>query len=200
LVERQSTYFHKLLVAKQVGADGRPTELAREAATWISHFRVTQEQYAYLIRQHDTDITKFREAEHERLRIAIAKERKPVVEPLPDEQMVRDAIALRRKHEVLRARAARNTQEQRMVAAALKDSLPRNTTCPYCGVHMGSRSHCDHIWPVSRGGHSTIENMVYICLSCNRNKSNQTLREFARSHNLDFSLIERRLEDMGKVF
>ena len=37
----------------------------------------------------------------------------------------------------------------------------------------------EHLTPVSRGGDNDIYNLVYSCKSCNSNKRQQTLEEYA---------------------
>ena len=55
-----------------------------------------------------------------------------------------------------------------------------------------------HIYPVSKGGRSTLRNMVYVCGSCNVRKGTLTLVGFIRKFDLDREEIERRLRDLGK--
>jgi hypothetical protein len=70
--------------------------------------------------------------------------------------------------------------------------------CPYCNEDIGKNPHCDHIYPVSHGGLSTLHNMVYICSSCNLKKKDYTLREFISINGLNRDEIERNLLMMGK--
>ena len=72
--------------------------------------------------------------------------------------------------------------------------------CPYCGLPLGDSIHADHIYPVCRGGLSTIENMVLVCDLCNLSKGDLTLREFMSKNNLDVERIESTLERLGKRF
>jgi 5-methylcytosine-specific restriction endonuclease McrA len=37
---------------------------------------------------------------------------------------------------------------------------------------------CDHVIPVSRGGSSTLDNLVTACLACNLAKSTMTPKEW----------------------
>ena len=51
-------------------------------------------------------------------------------------------------------------------------------TCQYCGARPGTELlSIDHIVPRSKGGKSTWENCVLACLSCNKQKSNRTIKE-----------------------
>ncbi|WP_345464057.1 HNH endonuclease [Deinococcus carri] len=97
-----------------------------------------------------------------------------------------------------RALAAAFEQKTREVADSIKKQLPRNHACPYCQGPLGDTPHADHIHPVSRGGMSTKDNMVYACSTCNGRKHDLTLREFAEKYRLDRNAIERRLLALGK--
>ncbi len=52
-----------------------------------------------------------------------------------------------------------------------------NYTCQYCGKRDVALE-CDHILPFSRGGNSTIDNLITACKSCNRSKGAKTLSEW----------------------
>ena len=86
------------------------------------------------------------------------------------------------------------------VRRQIKSQIKKYKNCPYCFKLLGENPHCDHIYPVSRGGLSVQENMVYICANCNKNKKNYTLREFITMNNLDREKIERNLEFLKKRF
>lgn len=49
--------------------------------------------------------------------------------------------------------------------------------CAYCKVFTES-PHCDHVLPVSRGGESTMDNLVTACAKCNLTKSDKTPEEW----------------------
>jgi 5-methylcytosine-specific restriction endonuclease McrA len=49
--------------------------------------------------------------------------------------------------------------------------------CVYCGMRSGTLT-CDHVIPVSRGGSSTLDNLVTACLACNLAKSTMTPKEW----------------------
>jgi 5-methylcytosine-specific restriction endonuclease McrA len=53
-------------------------------------------------------------------------------------------------------------------------------SCQYCGSRTGALT-CDHIVPVSRGGSSTLDNLVTACLACNLAKATCTPEEW-RAH------------------
>lgn len=90
----------------------------------------------------------------------------------------------------------------RQAANALKNTLRKQIkeypNCPYCDEPLGLNPHCDHIHPVSHGGLSTVENMVYICSSCNKKKRDLTLREFIIQNGLNRDHVEKDLIAMGK--
>jgi hypothetical protein len=50
--------------------------------------------------------------------------------------------------------------------------------CRYCGVSIddGAILHADHVIPESKGGPTTMENLVTACLDCNLGKSNKDLK------------------------
>ncbi|WP_025915818.1 HNH endonuclease [Herminiimonas sp. CN] len=52
-----------------------------------------------------------------------------------------------------------------------------NFTCAYCG-HRGGRLECDHVIPVSKGGHHGEDNLVTACFSCNRSKRAKSVSEW----------------------
>jgi len=52
-----------------------------------------------------------------------------------------------------------------------------NFTCRYCGA-KNPKLECDHVFPLSRGGRSEIENLVAACRRCNRSKAAKTVQEW----------------------
>lgn len=107
--------------------------------------------------------------------------------------------------EVLRARAAISDAEARQLAIAIKKQLTSQVRilreCPYCGdeLQLGG-AHADHIYPLSKGGHSTKRNMVYVCDKCNMKKANLTLSHFIRKMGYDREAIESRLDLLKKDY
>lgn len=53
-------------------------------------------------------------------------------------------------------------------------------TCHYCGTRSG-RMACDHVIPVSKGGSSTLDNLVTACLACNSAKATRTAEEWEQT-------------------
>lgn len=74
------------------------------------------------------------------------------------------------------------------------------TGCPYCGCDLDTEIHADHIYPVSKGGLSTVSNMVLVCKDCNLSKSGYTLREFIQRKGLNREVIEYNLSKLNKDF
>jgi 5-methylcytosine-specific restriction endonuclease McrA len=102
--------------------------------------------------------------------------------------------------ERLEAVEARVLQKERDLAARLRLTFKPTDQCPYCGRPLGSGPHLDHIYPVSKGGLSVSNNLVFVCLQCNQRKSDMTLAAFLRASNLDRRAVESRLTQLGKDF
>ena len=49
--------------------------------------------------------------------------------------------------------------------------------CSYCGASV-SNPHCDHIFPRSRGGSDSVENLATACAECNVQKRDKTPEEW----------------------
>jgi 5-methylcytosine-specific restriction endonuclease McrA len=88
----------------------------------------------------------------------------------------------------------------RSTGDTVKRRLKKNDQCPYCGEMILDSGHVDHIYPVSKGGHSTSKNMVRVCIDCNLKKSNLTLTMFIKKYLLDRHEIEERLTELKKEF
>jgi len=71
--------------------------------------------------------------------------------------------------------------------------------CPYCDLNNSiNEAVADHIYPINKGGLSTPENMVLICMDCNKKKSHLVLRVFCKKYSFDFHTVCERLEKQGK--
>lgn len=88
----------------------------------------------------------------------------------------------------------------KIVKRRLLNSIEYNNwNCPYCNrKKIPSKAVADHIYPVSKGGLSTLQNMVLICNNCNKNKSDLTLRIFCKKQNFNYEKVIERLEELGK--
>jgi len=81
----------------------------------------------------------------------------------------------------------------------LLSETDENWTCPYCNEKKDKETaEADHIHPVSKGGQSTLQNMVLICYDCNRGKTDSTLRNFCKVKGYSFDEVCERLESDGK--
>lgn len=70
--------------------------------------------------------------------------------------------------------------------------------CPYCDKAIDGAPHLDHIHPQSHGGLSKRDNLVFACSTCNGDKSDLTLLEYAEKMSLEFQTIVIRLRARGK--
>jgi 5-methylcytosine-specific restriction endonuclease McrA len=85
------------------------------------------------------------------------------------------------------------------VRRALSAERNRTARCPYCGLVTDKDDLvADHIYPVALGGLSTIQNMVWICETCNKAKRRSTLRGYCQKGKFDFEGVCRTLEALGK--
>ena len=104
------------------------------------------------------------------------------------------------KHGRNKALAARADGRTRELASTVRWQLPEQETCPYCDLPLGRDRHADHIYPVSKGGLSVPENMVWCCSECNMKKTDMTLARFTEVYLMDRSAVELRLRRLGKDF
>jgi len=51
--------------------------------------------------------------------------------------------------------------------------------CGYCGITLFDDYHIDHMIPLSRGGRNDVNNILLTCPSCNLEKHNKTIDEWA---------------------
>jgi hypothetical protein len=106
----------------------------------------------------------------------------------------------------LQARAAATEKEVRKQAQKkscrdLHKQLSLVPVCPYCaGVLDDTNARLDHVYPVSKGGKSAAKNLVFVCLQCNQDKSNLTLRSFLIRFSKMETDVYKRLEILGKDF
>ena len=106
----------------------------------------------------------------------------------------------KKKEQRNKAIVASYTNQSRQAAESIKNDLKVNDFCPYCGNSIGQNPHADHLYPISLGGFSVEENMVYVCSDCNLKKGSMTLREFIQKHNIDRDKVEENLQRLNKKF
>lgn len=104
------------------------------------------------------------------------------------------------KQLAIKAKIAEVDGKTRDLAGVVKAYLSKDHPCPYCGGELGLTPHADHIYPVSKGGRSTVANMVYVCANCNLSKKDKTLMKFIKDSGRDRDLIEQRLTELRKEF
>lgn len=65
-----------------------------------------------------------------------------------------------------------NTNRNKNIPRELRDQVMKrdNHTCRYCG-RRSVYLDCDHVYPVSRGGETTLDNLVAACHTCNTRKN-----------------------------
>ena len=72
----------------------------------------------------------------------------------------------------------RKTSRDPSLRLRFKVMLRDNFTCQQCGAspakQLGVELHVDHIFPWSKGGDTTLENLQTLCSNCNLGKSNVT--------------------------
>ena len=123
---------------------------------------------------------------------------------IKEEERRRREIRKKEQEELLKAKAAAHDKKTRvrtevLKPKVLKEQLKISNHCPYCDIQFEKgKAECDHIMPVSKGGLDRIQNLVYICETCNRKKSTMTVYQFCKWANFDFNVVVSKLEKLGK--
>lgn len=150
----------------------------------------------YSLKQHNVTINECNKF----LQIQIEKyERKNLAEERKKERNRLKLEGERKKQEEISAKLASAEKKSREEANKRKKDIKINDYCPYCGKVIFN-GHVDHIYPIAKGGLSTTVNMVYICATCNLQKSNLTLNQFISKFELDRDFIENNLTNLNKCF
>jgi 5-methylcytosine-specific restriction endonuclease McrA len=118
---------------------------------------------------------------------------------------IQKAIQLMHENQIYRAKASAYDEKQRQEANLIKQKIKKQINlfpnCPYCGKALDiNDAHADHIYPISKGGLSTVKNMVFICSHCNLSKADLTLRNFVKKMRLNADIIYANLEELHKDF
>lgn len=145
--------------------------------------------WSYKEKQELFDLKQARKVSNEKLRAIKKKQREHETK-----------TKAKKKESAIKARIASHEKKSRHVASSVKNKLKITEICPYCNKGIGENPHADHIYPVSKGGHSIDYNMVFICKECNLMKSDMTLREFIVKAGLDRDGVEKRLDELNKRF
>lgn len=96
------------------------------------------------------------------------------------------------------AKAACLDKTTRTRVNKIKIIIDKQKNCPYCNTLEMQDAHLDHIYPVSKGGLSIIENLVWCCANCNSRKSNKGLVEFLIENGYPLEIVLSRLRSLGK--
>lgn len=99
------------------------------------------------------------------------------VEEYDAERVLHSVNAVFRVPSVVRLRAYVNVRRRRQAAGMkrLRIYVRDRFTCQYCGKRKGADElTLDHITPRAQAGHSTPENLVAACVTCNNRKGNRT--------------------------
>lgn len=118
---------------------------------------------------------------------------------------IRKVMVQTNQSQDLRAKATAYDNKQRQEAWSVRRKIVNQIhlfpSCPYCGDGLSENdAHADHIYPVSKGGQSTIRNMVFVCTKCNSRKKDLTLRNFIAKYDLNGDFIHKNLDTLGKDF
>ncbi|MEO6975353.1 MAG: HNH endonuclease signature motif containing protein [Gallionella sp.] len=125
--------------------------------------------------------------------------------PAGIEQLEKLITAQEEKHQELKARATSNENETRRQAQKFRRDLHKQLSnlagCPYCGGLLSdSNAHLDHIYPVAKGGLSTLKNLVFVCVRCNIAKTDSVLRKFIQQAGHNEQQVYDRLDILQKEF
>jgi len=192
------------------------TSLSREAKLSISHIQelirenkmspVTFENYTYDVLMNSArSLGKYLDMIGKSIEPAIAgeKQRSDTKEKMENKR-IDDERKRAQKAERTKALAAAHTGNSRALADSVKRKIKKQLkligNCPYCERDIGADPEADHIYPVSLGGLSTTENMVYICKPCNSKKGRKTLQEFVILMKYDRDQVEKNLNELGKKY
>ena len=105
----------------------------------------------------------------------------------------------------LQARVASNVKEKRELAKKFRRDLHKQlfkvAGCPYCdGLLTDKNAHLDHIYPIAKGGLSTLKNLVFVCNLCNLAKTDSVLRKFLQQVGFNEQQVYDRLDILHKEF
>ena len=114
------------------------------------------------------------------------------------EKELKVARQFERQHGNTLAITARAKSQTRTRVGDLQHLVELTSDCPYCGGVLGLNPHLDHIHPVSCGGLSVLENLVWACQKCNVKKSNKTVLEFCEAADFELRAVVSRLRSLGK--
>jgi hypothetical protein len=123
---------------------------------------------------------------HLKEKLALAEEKRAAIE------------RFEKKHGKVFAKGAAADSKIRKRVTSLKSIVKKTKDCPYCGADLGVEPHLDHIYPVTKGGLSIVENLIWCCSTCNGLKSDKGLMQFLKEQGLPMEQTLTRLHSLGK--
>lgn len=173
---------------------------SKVSASALSGYRSDKERYSLLAREMPRAEAAFRllrevysesskysyQAAKLRDHLALAAEKKAAIE------------RFEAKHGKAFAKAAAADHQTRGRATSLKRLVKKTQDCPYCGSDLGGNPHLDHIYPVSKGGLSIVENLIWCCSVCNSTKTDKGLMQFLLERRVPIDKTLARLHSLGK--
>ena len=87
-----------------------------------------------------------------------------------------------RKPPVTRSEAKSRVRSEKMTSQDLLDRLEVfDGCCAYCSELLGKNKQVDHVVPISKLGADTLDNIVFVCQSCNCSKGDRDFLDWYRS-------------------
>lgn len=87
-----------------------------------------------------------------------------------------------KKPSVTRSQAKSKVRSEKMTPKDLSDRLSLfDGCCAYCSEPLGKNKQIDHVVPISKLGADTLDNIVFVCHSCNASKGNRDFLDWYRS-------------------
>lgn len=87
-----------------------------------------------------------------------------------------------KKPSVTRTEAKSRVRSEKMTPKNLSDRLKLfDSCCAYCSELLGKNKQVDHVVPISKLGADTLDNIIFVCQSCNLSKGNRDFLDWYRS-------------------
>jgi 5-methylcytosine-specific restriction endonuclease McrA len=87
-----------------------------------------------------------------------------------------------KKPSVTRTQAKSKVRSEKMTSKNLSDRLKLfDGCCAYCSESLGKNKQIDHVVPISKLGADTLDNIVFVCQSCNLSKGNRNFLDWYRT-------------------
>lgn len=194
---------HKAAAKKRLGELDEQRKQIEERLIAVFEKCDTGSRLWFIYRMHierEFDFTTFWQSHRE----SVERDKRPIQERLKYVEVAlerkRREAAENNRRAVQRAKLAALDGESRGLTSTVKNNLPHQEECPYCGGGLGTTPHADHIYPIALGGYSVVANLVLVCARCNLKKSSLTLQQFIFKFKLNREEVEARLRSLGKTF